>query len=99
MRKMIKQEQVKEDQIIRNTFDTGSKVAACEYDTSVNEAGSGLEATSATNVRLCTSRRACKESCHKSSTNLQQQYKGAYLSFTFKVEEQMPVKLSSFHVY
>lgn len=53
------------------TFVTGSSVAAWEKATSVNDAGNGLEATSAANVRLCTSRKACKESCHKSSTNLQ----------------------------
>lgn len=35
-----------------NTFVTGSKVAAWEKATSVNEAGKGLEATSAANVRL-----------------------------------------------
>lgn len=53
---------------------TGSSVAACEKATSVKEAGSGLEAISAGNVRLWTSRKACKESCHKSSTNLQSKY-------------------------
>lgn len=56
------------------TFVTGSKVAACEKATSVSEAGSGLEATSAANVRLWTSRKACRESCHRSSTNLQLKY-------------------------
>jgi hypothetical protein len=34
------------------TFVTGSNVAACWKATSVNEAGSGFEATSAANVRL-----------------------------------------------
>lgn len=34
------------------TLVTGSKVAACEKATSVNEAANGLEATSAANVRL-----------------------------------------------
>jgi hypothetical protein len=34
------------------TFVTGSSVAACEKATSVNGAGSGLEATSAAKVRL-----------------------------------------------
>lgn len=55
----------------KTTFVTGSKVAACEKATSVNDAGRGLEATSAANVRLWTSRKACRESCHRSSTNLQ----------------------------
>lgn len=34
------------------TLVTGSNVAACEKATSVNEAGSGLEDTSAAKVRL-----------------------------------------------
>jgi hypothetical protein len=55
-----------------NTFVTGSRVAACENATSVNGVGSGLDAMSEVNVRRWTSRRACKESCHKSSTNLHQ---------------------------
>lgn len=59
---------------IDNTFVTGSSVAACEKATSVKEAGSGLDDKSAGNVRLWTSRKACKESCHKSSTNLQSKY-------------------------
>ena len=58
----------------KNTLVTGSRVAACEKATSVNEAGSGLDATSAANVRLWTSLKACKESCHRSSTNLQIPY-------------------------
>jgi len=55
---------------IGDTFVTGSRVAACENATSVNGAGNGLEATSAVNVRLWTSTKACMESCHRSSTNL-----------------------------
>lgn len=57
------------------TFVMGSNVAAWEKATSVSEAGRGLEATSAGNVRLWTSLSACKESCHKSSTNLQSNMK------------------------
>jgi len=56
--------------IIINTFVTGSRVAACENATSVNGVGNGLDAMSEVNVRRWTSRRACNESCHKSSTNL-----------------------------
>lgn len=36
----------------RKTLVTGSSVAACEKATSVNDAGKGLEATSAANIRL-----------------------------------------------
>lgn len=57
------------------TLVTGNNVAACEKATSVNEAGSGLQDTSVANVRLWTSLNACKESCHKSSTNLQMEPK------------------------
>lgn len=38
--------------IRRDTLVTGSSVAACEKATSVNDAGKGLETTSAANIRL-----------------------------------------------
>lgn len=53
------------------TFVTGSNVAACENATSVSGTGNGLEATSAAKFLLYTSLKACNESCHRSSTNLQ----------------------------
>jgi len=74
---------------------TGSKVAACEKETSVREEGRGLEATSAGNVRLWTSLNACSESCHKSSTNLQSKQEVPHIHIRSPNAAQSPQELNT----